>query len=71
MDAELVSRLARDAGLEGYPDELERFARMVAEECAKVVDEQAARWRIVEHNEARRTADECAAAIRAKFVASI
>ena len=46
MTKDDIIRMAREARLEGYPDELERFANLVAaaerEACAKVCDELSA-----------------------------
>lgn len=74
MDRSLIERLAREASpgwlidsdeYEAWPDDLHRFAALVAEECAKVCDtlkdsrDFPEGWGPV--------SEACAAAIRAKF----
>jgi len=66
MDKELIERLAREAGVEavGYwtsePQGLERFAALIAEECAKIVETASDYLQ-------NSTFDGAAAAIRATF----
>ena len=83
-DTDIVTRLAREAGLEvsDLPPEhqawglyarvhLARFAALVAEECAKVCDNNVPPIeRYQEQRAAGNTARDCAAAIRARFVHS-
>lgn len=66
MERDEVLRLAREAGLPGYPDELERFAALVAaaerEACAvtcSLMQESIGSWR-------KATPEDCAEAIRAR-----
>lgn len=44
-----IRQMAKEAGLLIYSDELERFAQLVAEDCAGVCDE---RWRSMKSTEA-------------------
>jgi hypothetical protein len=77
MDKQLIERLAREAGanmstgslaghpLTAFPDgSLERFATLVAEECAKIIQVRGNRW---DDAKARAAAEEVADAIRARF----
>lgn len=66
MDRSLIERLAREASpgwlidsdeYEAWPDDLHRFAALVAEECAKLCDVLGQ----------MHDGDECAESIRAKF----
>jgi len=63
MTQDEIIAMAKQAGLAGYPDEIEAFAKLVAakerEACAKVADELFAD--VLEYS-----APDCAAAIRAR-----
>ena len=68
MTKDDIIRMAREARLEGYPDELERFANLVAaaerEACAKVCDDLVVGF--PSYLEIDERIQECAAAIRAR-----
>ena len=75
----IIERLAKEAGLiavnpkftQGPPiEQLAKFAALIAEECAKECEEQADSSRELGNTQAMLAADECAAAIRAKFALS-
>lgn len=68
MDAELIERLAREAGLHPFPRRLlSHFAALVAEECAKMVEERQVAPNAGYIEDAGDLLDGIAAAIRAKF----
>lgn len=64
-----IEKLAREAGLAAYPDEIQRFADLVrretAKEAAKLCDEIAAPYM----TEKRRAIQQCSSAIRERFKA--
>lgn len=72
MNREDIIAMAREANLEGYPEELERFAALIAaaerEACAKVCETPVDEIQITDEISDLIYADgkECAAAIRTR-----
>ena len=68
MDKELIERLAREAdkhgGFHGPRARDERFAALVAEECAKLADHKSSDWH---QHDGKYACEDVANGIRAKF----